>query len=410
MLHYSEKPQVADFISKYGSVHPLLNQFEFTMQDPEWHGEGSVLVHTDMVLSEIYKLLDDKYFADRLNEKEKQILMFSAAYHDYAKPITTKPVENNGVTRIRSPKHEDIGAAQLLFSSIPDELNFEDWLCVVRLIYCHQLPKRIVKNSFSYGKMVRALFDSGSLKLLHILSIADFKGRVCSDMDSQLDYLELFEMECDEIGLLDTDSSTFLKDMVSDLYSESSTGLIASVESENIIPKRVLGSIISGRIGHHLEGLSLPYNYDKFSEVYIMCGLSGSGKSEKAAVIASERNAEIISLDEIRGELSGNTASQSVNTAVRREAEQRLRQALRDKRNVVWDATSLRVDFRTKVSGLVSQYGGYSELVVVCTPLNVCVARDKARNRQVGEFVISSQLSKFQFPSIGEVDWISYVL
>jgi tRNA nucleotidyltransferase (CCA-adding enzyme) len=68
-------------------------------QDPEWHPEGDVWVHTLMVL--------DEAAGDRSgNEQEDLVLMFAALCHDLGKPPTTRTTEDG---RIRSPGHEAAG-------------------------------------------------------------------------------------------------------------------------------------------------------------------------------------------------------------------------------------------------------------------------------------------------------------
>ena len=50
-------PNFDECVSFLASYFPLLNKFENTEQDKEWHAEGNVAIHTEMVLKELYKLL-----------------------------------------------------------------------------------------------------------------------------------------------------------------------------------------------------------------------------------------------------------------------------------------------------------------------------------------------------------------
>lgn len=91
--------------------------------------------------------------------------------------------------------------------------------------------------------------------------------------------------------------------------------------------------------------------------LWIMCGISGSGKSTVAAQIAKENaNTVIVSSDSIREELTGNYADQEHNEEVFRIFHDRIRRNLENKRNVIADATNLTLKSRRatmdKINGL----------------------------------------------------------
>ena len=90
---------------------------------------------------------------------------------------------------------------------------------------------------------------------------------------------------------------------------------------------------------------------------WIMCGLSGSGKSTIATQIANENpNTVIISSDAIREELTGNYENQEHNEEVFKIFHDRIRKNLENKKNVIADATNLTMKSRRaimmKVNGL----------------------------------------------------------
>lgn len=79
---------------------PELNALRGVPQDPQWHPEGDVWIHTLMVVDEAARL--------RQNEEKADIrLMFGALCHDFGKPLTTR--FQNG--RWRSPDHDVKGMA-----------------------------------------------------------------------------------------------------------------------------------------------------------------------------------------------------------------------------------------------------------------------------------------------------------
>ena len=56
------------------------------MQDAQWHSEGVVWTHTKMVLEQLPQLESWQ----NLNDDEKTVLIFTALFHDIAKPLTTE--------------------------------------------------------------------------------------------------------------------------------------------------------------------------------------------------------------------------------------------------------------------------------------------------------------------------------
>ena len=80
-------------------------------QDPEWHPEGNVWIHTLMVIDEARKRNDD------LDRARLATIMLAAVCHDLGKPATTAMIDG----RVRSPGHEAAGVP--LATAILDRLN-----------------------------------------------------------------------------------------------------------------------------------------------------------------------------------------------------------------------------------------------------------------------------------------------
>ena len=68
-------------------------------QDAEWHSEGDVWTHTKMVLMQLLELEE----WPSLTLHEQVVLIFTALFHDAAKPLTTEVDPESG--RVRSPNH-----------------------------------------------------------------------------------------------------------------------------------------------------------------------------------------------------------------------------------------------------------------------------------------------------------------
>ncbi len=74
-------------------------------QDPEWHPEGDVGVHTMLVLNEAARIAA----RDGVEGDDRAVLLFAALAHDFAKPSTTELRERDGRRRWTSWGHEPAG-------------------------------------------------------------------------------------------------------------------------------------------------------------------------------------------------------------------------------------------------------------------------------------------------------------
>jgi tRNA nucleotidyltransferase (CCA-adding enzyme) len=70
-------------------------------QDPEWHPEGDVFVHTRLTVDRARELIDE------LSYPRQVTVMLAALAHDFGKPATTEFIEG----RLRSRGHEAAGVA-----------------------------------------------------------------------------------------------------------------------------------------------------------------------------------------------------------------------------------------------------------------------------------------------------------
>jgi tRNA nucleotidyltransferase (CCA-adding enzyme) len=76
-----------------------------TPQEPAWHPEGNVGLHTGFVMNEAAKIAT----RDGLNDFDRLILVAAALFHDIGKPDCTAVEEQDGVSRIVSPAHDKVG-------------------------------------------------------------------------------------------------------------------------------------------------------------------------------------------------------------------------------------------------------------------------------------------------------------
>ncbi len=150
-------------------------------QEPEWHPEGDVWIHTLMVIDQARAAIDD------LDRWGRIAVMLGAISHDFGKPATTAVIEG----RIRSLGHEEAGVAPA--TALLDRLNVHsiDGVDVRRhvlgMVAHHLKPGAWHKAGDVGDGAFRRLAQKVDLELLARLAKADCMGRGdgfdCSAMD-----------------------------------------------------------------------------------------------------------------------------------------------------------------------------------------------------------------------------------
>lgn len=137
------------------------------------------------------------------------------------------------------------------------------------------------------------------------------------------------------------------------------------------------------------------------STLYMMIGLSGSGKSTEAKKIGDSLGIPVISSDEIRKELTGSEEDFSKDTQIWTSViPDRLRSALQQG-DAVFDATNLRVRDRNKIRKCIGSE--HSCLAVFMdTPLEVCIERQAGRERKVPRERIEEMYREMAPPTTSE--------
>lgn len=384
-------PDFDVFVDTCGKVVPALHRLYDTPQDPEWHGEGSVGIHTAMVLNELYRELDTD-IGESIPSEMRRELILGAVFHDIAKPWTTRRMEINGVERVAAPHHEAQGRSLLASSLAGLGLPWASLWHVMGMTGYHQEPKRfIVRNHRppAYRNLTRKV-DSERVAWLER---ADMRGRVCPDQADQLGYVDLFQMGMEDYAphgwhqqwrdyfrvLLSGRPQAF-QDRV---FGEA----IRALEEGRIWEPSDAGFIV------HQEPAEPP-------ELVILCGPSGSGKSTFVKKYLADHT--VISMDALREDMAGDRSDQALNGAVRQEAKLQLKASLRPGRKVVWDTTSLRKDFRSQVCQTGYDYGALVTLVVFHLDPKSYAVRNQRREHAVPAKVLASQLDQWEWPEVDE--------
>ena len=388
-----ERPSFSEIIGALSPILPLLLQLESTPQDQDWHAEGNVYIHTEMVLQAIYNIIEHE--AKNLSNDDKLSLILAAVLHDIAKSLTTKSMEIRGVMRIAAPKHEYRGASYIAYKLPQLGLPFTVCYKVIELVALHIVPKLLVVKSMPAARYY-GLSRLVNLELVYYLEKADMLGRECVDRAEQLSHIELFKEFAQEYQIWSVDDyyRSWRIQVAETLkgYSDETKDLVIG----NAILRAEKGQILTID-----EELARSFSYrDKFAQLVILCGPSGAGKS--TWVRNNLANFDVISLDCIRKELTGSEEDQSKNGQVLQAAKNALKVALRSHKNVVWDATNLRRDFRSIIAELGYAYKALVTLVVFYTREEYFLAKNQCRSRNVPLKVVQNQLDRLEWPEANE--------
>jgi predicted kinase len=370
----------------------LIARLGATPQDGEWHGEGDVYAHTSRVLTALYEELAA---AAELEPERRLALVLAAVLHDVGKPLVTRQREIDGRLRVVAPGHADRGRSYLALRLAGLGLAPGVVRDVLALVGHHHEPRFLVLESRPAREYLR-LARLADLELLYYLCRADMRGRICPDLSSQLDHIELFRLFAQEYGAW----------KARDPYREFGTRIAADLASctpsfRNLVIHSAIRELEQGTIFTPEEAIARSYRYrDGFSQQVVLCGPSGSGKSTWVRAQGSE--AVVIALDEIRAELNGRRGDQSRNGQVVHLAKERLKEALRRHHDVIWDATCLRREHRAALLQLGFDYRALVTLVAFQVPESDLLARNRARPHPVPTGVLKDQMRAFDWPYLDE--------
>jgi predicted kinase len=337
-------------------------------QDPIYHAEGNVWIHTRMVLD---RLVVDPAWR-QLAAGDAEIVYLAAVLHDVAKPSTTR-VRDDG--RVSARGHSPRGAvdARRILWGMGYPFALREAVCA--LVRFHQVPYFLIEEPNPLSSLAR-LSQSARCDLLQILSNADMKGRICQDPDRPLQNIERFgrfaqEHDCvrEPIGFR-SDHTRFR------FFRDARWPLDSQVHD------------------------------DTRCEVILMSGLPGSGKDRWVAENAA--GLPVISLDAIRGEFGVDPGDDQ--GTVRRTALERARELLRQGTSFVWNATNLHVDRRAELIALFDKYKARVRIVYVEAPAERLFAHNAAQPEPVPERVIRSMMRRWQLPDRTEAHQVDYVV
>lgn len=337
-------------------------------QDPVYHGEGDVWVHTRMVCEALAGMPAWR----SLPGAERQIIFAATLLHDVAKPACTR-TDPDG--RITSRGHSRRGAimARLILWRLG--ISFAVREQIAALVRHHQVPYYLVDRPDAQ-RLAIEVSQTACCGQLALLAEADVRGRVCQDQQRLLDNVALFVELCREENCLSA-PRPFVSDHARFLYFRS--------------PRR------------HPDA---PAHEDFRAEVVVMSGLPGAGKDTWVRDHLPEW--PVVSLDAVRDELDVDPADEQGQVINR--AREQAREHLRNGRSFVWNATNLSRQLRAQCIQLFADYHARIRIVYVETPEERLLRQNRQRAAPVPHAVLERLLDRWEVPDATEAHRVDCVV
>lgn len=388
-------PSLDEFIEAFGGTFDLLYELVNTEQDAEWHAEGNVHIHTEMVLAETYEQI--ARYGNDLAAERRLALVLAALLHDIAKPLVTRRVPRDGRERVVAPRHADRGRSYLAYKMLALGLPYEVLSMVLALVGHHHDPKFLVikdKPAYEYRQLARL----ADLELLYYLEQADMRGRLSSDLAKQIEHIDLFRLFASEYGLWQRSPERIYEEWQAFIEEELAD---YPQRTRQLVLANAIRDAEAGQIFTPYEAIARSYAYrDAFAELIVLCGPSGAGKSSWVA--KSLPDYHVVSLDEWRTQIAGKRSDQSKNGQVMQAAKEQLKGHLRRHEKVVWDATNIRRQYRNAIIQLGFNYHAFVTLVVFHVPPQQLFSRNRQRPHPVNDKVLQKQLRQIEWPYASE--------
>lgn len=362
-------PQPPDWQLDWQSLHDefaFIRAMQGCQQEPSYHAEGDVWIHTRMVCESLAASEDWR----ALPEEDRQTVFIAALMHDIAKSVCTRLEDGRLTSRGHSSRGEVMARELLWRMGMPMRQREQ----IASLIRWHQVPFFLIDSANS----LRRLFEvsqSARCDLLAQVTGADGRGRICQDQQRLLDNIALFAQFAEEQDCL-RQPRQFPSDHSRFLYFRK-----------------------QDRNPHYLAF------DDTICEVILMSGLPGAGKD--TWIESQAPDWPVISLDALRREMKiAPTDKQGVVIARAREMA---RQHLRRKQCFIWNATNISRQMRERSLSLCAAYNARVRIVYIEAPANRLFAQNAERAHSVPSAVIARMLEKWQPPDLTEAHQVEWV-
>ena len=330
-------------------------------QDPRWHAEGNVGVHTRMVLDALVR--SEGWAA--CSATHRWVAFAACLMHDIAKPETTRTEDDGRITARGHSKRGAIRARRILWElGVP----FEQREQVCRIIAHHQVPFFLVEKPDA-TRIAHRISWQTRCDLLAVVTEADGRGRTCADQDDLLTRIELFRELCREQGCHAQ-------------RQPHPTSNYAAYEY----------------FRHPGRDPSYVPHDDSRCEVVLLSGLPAAGKDTFAR--AHYPDLPIVSLDAIRR--AEGIDPRAPQGPVAQLARERARALLRNEKSFVWSATNLSAQRRRQLIDLFVGYRARVRIAYVEASPQMLRERNAARAEPVPASAIEKMFAHWEVPTPDE--------
>jgi putative nucleotidyltransferase with HDIG domain len=338
-------------------------------QDPRYHAEGNVAVHTQMVLAALQT--EPAYLA--LSVHDQEILWAAALLHDVEKYSTTVFEPDGSITSNGHARKGAQFARQLLYMTEPAPFAIREQ--ITGLVRYHGLPIWLFEKPDPLKALVKASMEVNT-QWLALLARADMLGRVCADVEEMLYRIDCFEVFCQE---------------------NNCWGKIREFSSDDAKMYYI----------HHDDAYVdyTPFEQPEF-EVVLMSGLPGAGKD--TYIKKHYHDWPLISLDDIRHARGISPTDKTGNGQIIQEAKEQARIYLRKQQRFVWNATNTTSQMRMQLIELFSTYKARVRIIYVEAPYQQLHSQNKNREAIVPAAVLDKLTYKLEVPTLWEAHEVVY--
>ncbi len=175
LLLKAEKPSLGfELMRELGVLQyfPELEAIINVPQDPKWHPEGDVWVHTMMTLDVMANICRSECPLPD-NEKQKLKFLFAILCHDFGKATTTT-IDDDGRTRAIRHEVEGLEPTKSFMYRLTSEHDFIE--SILPLVEHHLKPSQFYAQG-AKSAAVRRLATKVNIEELVVVAKADFLGR-----------------------------------------------------------------------------------------------------------------------------------------------------------------------------------------------------------------------------------------
>jgi putative nucleotidyltransferase with HDIG domain len=352
----------AAILTRFPCLHSLSN----CEQNPTYHAEGNVWIHTQLVCEALVYLPDWQ----ALNAQERAILFAAALFHDIAKPMATQVTEDGNIT---AKGHVILGARMVrqILQDLHTPFGIRE--AIVAIVKYGSLPLWF----WDKPNPLRSIIKASQLvrcDWLALMAEADIRGRICADRAKLLDTIEFFREFCQEYHCLDK-SYPF-------------------------------DSVHSRFIYFHKEDADPTYSAfdDTRLEVILMCGFPGTGKDYW--IEHYHPDLPVVSLDKLRIELGISPTDEQ--GAIVNAGRVLAKGYLQSETPFIWNATNIVKPIRSGLIRLFAGYGARIRIVYLEVPIERVLRHNRDRKAQVPTAVIRRYRDRLEIPDLTEAHQVDY--